>query len=107
MSILSQLFAGKISFEQVPAKTFFEMLYGNAVEGFFADPIYGGNRNKAGWKLIGFPGVAAAYISLIERHNVPYHVNPVGIADVEQATGLLDEHQLVHHLAMAKLKGKG
>jgi gluconate 2-dehydrogenase gamma chain len=106
-AVLSDLEGGKISFDQLPAKTFFEMLYGNAVEGFFADPIYGGNRNKAGWKLIGFPGVAAAYISLIERHNVPYHVNPVGIADVEQATGMLDEHQLVHHLAMAKLKGKG
>jgi gluconate 2-dehydrogenase gamma chain len=25
-------------------------------QGFYADPIYGGNRDKVGWKLIGFPG---------------------------------------------------
>ena len=27
------------------------------MEGFFADPMYGGNRDKVGWKMIGFPGV--------------------------------------------------
>jgi len=30
-------------------------------EGFFADPIYGGNRDMAGWKLIGFPGIRYDY----------------------------------------------
>jgi hypothetical protein len=29
------------------------------MEGMFSDPIYGGNRNKAGWRLIGFPGAIA------------------------------------------------
>ena len=28
------------------------------MEGFFADPIYGGNRNKVSWKMLGFPGPA-------------------------------------------------
>ena len=40
-------------------RTFFTMLYENVMEGLFADPIYGGNKDKAGWKLIGFPGVMA------------------------------------------------
>ncbi len=26
------------------------------LEGSLADPSYGGNRNRAGWTLIGFPG---------------------------------------------------
>jgi hypothetical protein len=26
------------------------------MEGMFADPIYGGNRDFAGWRLVGFPG---------------------------------------------------
>jgi gluconate 2-dehydrogenase gamma chain len=26
-------------------------------EGIFGDPMYGGNAGKAGWELIGFPGV--------------------------------------------------
>jgi gluconate 2-dehydrogenase gamma chain len=30
-------------------------------QGAFADPIYGGNRGKAAWKLIGFPGLPAVY----------------------------------------------
>ena len=36
-------------------------LYQNVMQGMFSDPIYGGNRNKAGWKLIGFPGVIAVH----------------------------------------------
>jgi gluconate 2-dehydrogenase gamma chain len=83
--VLNLLDQSKLAFESVPAKTFFEMLYGNAVEGFFADPLYGGNRNKAGWKLVGFPGAAAAYYPFIEKHNVPYKVNPQSIADLQQA----------------------
>ncbi len=77
--MLTALDGAKVTFESVPAKVFFEMLYGNTVEGFFADPLYGGNRNKAGWKLIGFPGAAAAYYPVIEKHNVPYKVNPQSI----------------------------
>jgi hypothetical protein len=26
------------------------------MEGMFADPVYGGNRDFAGWRLVGFPG---------------------------------------------------
>jgi len=33
---------------------FFFMLRGATVTGMFANPEYGGNANKAGWKLIGF-----------------------------------------------------
>ena len=28
-------------------------------QGFYADPIYGGNRGQAGWRVIGFPGPAS------------------------------------------------
>jgi gluconate 2-dehydrogenase gamma chain len=103
--VLTALDGATISFDAVPAKTFFEMLYANAVEGFFADPLYGGNRGKVGWKLVGFPGAAAAYLSFIDKHNVPYNVNPVSIADVQHAEmggehAAMDEMQT--HLALAK-----
>jgi hypothetical protein len=26
------------------------------MEGLFADPLYGGNKDFAGWRLVGFPG---------------------------------------------------
>ena len=41
----------------------------NTQEGFFADPIYGGNRDMAGWKMIGFPGARYDYRDWVERHN--------------------------------------
>jgi gluconate 2-dehydrogenase gamma chain len=54
------------------------------MEGLFADPIYGGNKNKAGWKLIGYPGVIAVHATNITAYrNKPYIVPPVGIADLE------------------------
>lgn len=41
------------------------------VEGFFADPKYGGNNNKGGWKMIGLPGAYADYYDLIQKRGVP------------------------------------
>jgi hypothetical protein len=50
-----------------------------AREGFYADPIYGGNRDRVGWDLIGFPGPA----SLADVHSgrysvVEYFADPLG-----------------------------
>jgi gluconate 2-dehydrogenase gamma chain len=35
---------------------FFPLLVMHARQGFYADPIYGGNRDRAGWRSISFPG---------------------------------------------------
>ncbi len=40
----------------------------NTVEGFLADPVYGGNRDFIGWKLIGFPGPRYNYVAEIEQY---------------------------------------
>ena len=37
-------------------------------QGFYADPVYGGNRGHVGWQVIGFPGPA----SLAEVHSGRY-----------------------------------
>jgi len=98
---LSGLEKGTVNFDAVPATAFFEALYANTIEGFFADPLYGGNRNMAGWKLVGFPGVAAAYIGVIESYNQPYVAAPVGIADEQQQMNAMnDGHQPLHALVM-------
>jgi hypothetical protein len=34
---------------------------------FFADPVYGGNRDMAAWKMIGFPSVQYEYSGWVER----------------------------------------
>jgi len=40
--------------DAVPA--FKDLLYRHACEGAYADPEYGGNRDRAGWRAIRFPG---------------------------------------------------
>jgi gluconate 2-dehydrogenase gamma chain len=76
--------AGKVSFEGgPPARTFFGMLYQNVMEGMFSDPIYGGNRDKAGWKMIGFPGVIATHAQNIEKfRDKKYVAETVSISDM-------------------------
>ena len=48
---------GKASeFAWPTAQAFFNTVRTHTMEGLFADPIYGGNKNFAGWRLVGFPG---------------------------------------------------
>ena len=46
---------------QPTAQAFFNTLWVHTIEGMFADPIYGGNRDFAGWRLIEFPGAQQFY----------------------------------------------
>jgi hypothetical protein len=43
------------------AQEFFNTLRTHTMEGLFADPIYGGNHDFAGWRLVGFPGAQAIF----------------------------------------------
>jgi len=43
------------------APEFFNTVRIHTIEGMFADPIYGGNKDFAGWRLVGFPGAQAIF----------------------------------------------
>jgi len=61
-SVIGDLANGTITgFDDPNADTFWSMLYDHTVQGIFSDPLYGGNRNFAGWKLVGYPGAQRAY----------------------------------------------
>ncbi len=77
--LLSGLEGGSVTLKDVDAKAFFAMLLQDTQQGFFADPIYGGNRDMAGWRLVGFPGARYDYRDWVERHNEPYPLPPVSI----------------------------
>ena len=62
------------------AKAFFKALWQNVLEGFFADPIYGGNKDMAGWKLIGFPGARYDSRDWVGRHGETFPLPPVSLA---------------------------
>ena len=59
--------------------TFFAVLMQNTIEGFFSDPLYGGNREMIGWKLIGFPGAHYDYRPYVAKHGEKLDLLPVGI----------------------------
>jgi gluconate 2-dehydrogenase gamma chain len=77
--IIGQMENGPLKLEGASATGFFEMLVKNTQEGFLADPIYGGNRDMVGWKMLGFPGARYDYRDWIDHHNERYPLPPVGI----------------------------
>jgi gluconate 2-dehydrogenase gamma chain len=82
--VLTDLSTGKITFDNgLPVRVFWTTLYQTVIEGIYSDPIYGGNRNKAGWAIIGFPGIIAVHRDHVEKYRgKPFPTKPVGIADM-------------------------
>ena len=78
-AVLHGLEKGEIDLPDAPAKEFFTMLWQNTQQGYLADPMYGGNQNFAGWKLIGFPGPRYNYVAEIEQYGKPYTLPTVGL----------------------------
>jgi gluconate 2-dehydrogenase gamma chain len=64
------------------SQTFFNALLQITMEGFFSDPIYGGNRDMAAWKMIGYPGLPATYREeVVTYFGKKYDKLPRSIAD--------------------------
>lgn len=84
--ILSGLESGKIALDspsfknRIDSKMFFTILLKNTQEGFFADPIYGGNRNMVSWRMLGFPGARYDYREHIGKHNQKLDLEPLSIS---------------------------
>jgi len=82
MSALSAMEHGTAQFENFSAHAFFRRLHAIVMEGFFSDPMYGGNRNKVSWAMLGFPGLPATYADKVDAHfNKRYVAPPKSIAD--------------------------
>ena len=77
--LLHGLESGDVKLARAPSKDFFQMLLQNTVEGFLSDPMYGGNRDFTGWKMIGFPGPRYNYVAEIEQYNKRYTMPTVGL----------------------------
>lgn len=73
---------GTAQFEHFSAKAFADRVLSIVMEGFFADPMYGGNRNKVSWQMLGFPGLPAVYADKVDAYyNKRYVAPPRSIAD--------------------------
>lgn len=79
-AILEGLEAGQVSLgDDVDGQAFFELMLQNVREGYLADPIYGGNRGMAGWKMMGFPGARYDFRPYIDRRGEDLGLTPVSL----------------------------
>lgn len=78
-AFLARLEKGEVALDGIDAQAFFAQLLQNTLEGFWSDPIHGGNRDMVGWKLIGFPGARYDHSSFVAQHGTPYPLPPVGL----------------------------
>jgi gluconate 2-dehydrogenase alpha chain len=72
-------------------RQFFDLMRAHLQEGLFADPAYGGNRDKLGWQTLGHPGV---WLTNSAEENLSAEPVTKGgviqsLADVEEALAAL------------------
>ena len=79
-AFLDQMEAGKINLgSEVNSQAFFELMLQNVRESYLADPLYGGNKTMAGWKMIGFPGARYDYRQYVDRRGENLNLSPVSL----------------------------
>ena len=79
VDILTKMEAGKLSFAGTDGQEFFALLLQNVQEGYLSDPIYGGNKDMVGWKMIGFPGARYDYRPYVMKKGQPLNLEPVSL----------------------------
>ena len=80
-SYLHGLEAGGKDLGGVPSDVLFAHLWDSTLEGFFSDPVYGGNRDMLAWRMIGFPGAYASYYDLVDQHGIKIDRAPMSLAE--------------------------
>lgn len=78
-AVLGALEKSSAPVDDVPPAVFFGQLLQNTREGYFCDPVHGGNRGMAAWKMIGFPGARADFMDFVNQNGKPYPYGPVSI----------------------------
>jgi gluconate 2-dehydrogenase gamma chain len=82
IAALKSMEQGSAATHDIDLKEFFQRLLAITMEGFFSDPLYGGNRNKASWRMLGFPGLPATYADKMDQYrNKRYIAEPQSIVD--------------------------
>ncbi len=79
--VIKGLEDGSFKLDGVDSRSFFGLILQDTRNGFLADPIYGGNKDLAAWKMIGFPGTHYDYRDWIDRHNQRVTLPTIGISN--------------------------
>lgn len=83
-AFLRRLEADELMLGSVPSAVFFELLRANTIEGWFSDPLHGGNRDMAGWRMIRFPGAPAQFVKWVDRHDMRFDRRPISIGEAHR-----------------------
>jgi gluconate 2-dehydrogenase gamma chain len=79
---LTAMQEGKAEFKNFSSRALFGQLLTITMQGFFSDPIYGGNRDKVSWKMLGYPGLPATYSDKVDAYREKRYVAaPQSISD--------------------------
>jgi gluconate 2-dehydrogenase gamma chain len=79
-TLLKQMESGDLKLKgSVESKAFFTMFLQNVKEGYFSDPIYGGNKDGRAWAMIGFPGAHYDYSPWVTAYNQHVPVKTVSL----------------------------
>jgi gluconate 2-dehydrogenase gamma chain len=104
---LQSLQSGQQSLNGVPAHTFFDSLLSLTIEGFFSDPVYGGNKDMMAWKMIGFPGAYASFYDLVDQHGMLYTRPPISIGENNRGMIMIHPVSPPAHAPSAEAEPKG
>ncbi|WP_277587395.1 gluconate 2-dehydrogenase subunit 3 family protein [Psychrobacillus antarcticus] len=67
IAILTDFSEGKVELKGMTSTYFFNLFRSTTIEGVYADPLYGGNKDMEGWKMKNFPGHQMSYVDIIEK----------------------------------------
>jgi len=106
LRLLEQLEKDEIALPSLSSKFFFDLLWRNTEEGYFADPLYGGNRDKVGWKLLGFPGLPSGQYRELVTSSEAYHAEPISVLDVQTGKVPVDAEGFPKHVIVKRSSNK-
>jgi gluconate 2-dehydrogenase gamma chain len=80
-TLLTGMEANQLALGEVESKPLFQLVLQNVREGFLADPVYGGNKDMASWKMLGFPGARYDYRDYMDQKGKKFDFIPVSLVD--------------------------
>ena len=83
IEILEEFDNDNVDMKGVSSASFFQLLRTSVLEGAYSDPLYGGNRNMAGWKMKEFPGPVISYADIIEKDEF-VKMEPISLTDYQK-----------------------
>lgn len=82
-TLLADLEAGRLT--ELPGgrgAALFNLLRKHVIEGVLSDPVYGGNRDFAGWKAVGYPGPYRLHTEQDQTSTAPLNMPYQSITDL-------------------------